>query len=119
MFIPSKMTKSKRHLPWISPAIKRLMNKRDRAYKKAKRSGKAQHLSTYRNLRNSTAERICKSHGKYVEEVMGGIVPGPDGSTSAGIKRAWSYIKLLRSESMGIPAPFWNNPRVCKRCVKS
>ena len=80
-FIPSKMTKSKRHLPWISPAIKRLMNKRDRAYKKTKRSGKAQHLSTYRNLRNSTAERIRKSHAKYVEKVMGGIVPSPDGST--------------------------------------
>ena len=40
---------------------------------------------------------------------MGGIAPSPDGSTSAGIKRTWSYIKLLHSESMGIPALFWNN----------
>ena len=105
-FIPSKMTKSKCHLPWISPAIKRLMNKRDRTYKKAKRTGKAQHLGAYRQLRNSTTKRIRELHVKYVEEVMGGIAPSPEGSTSAGIKRAWSSIKLLRSESLGIPALF-------------
>ena len=43
---------------------------------------------------------------------MGGIAPSPEGSASVGIERAWSYIKLLRSESMGIPALFWKN-RVC------
>lgn len=47
-FIPSKMTKSKCRLPWISPTIKKLMNKHDCAHKKAKRSGKAQHLNVYR-----------------------------------------------------------------------
>ena len=81
-------------------------------YKKAKRTGKAQHLSAYRQLCNSTTKHIRELHVKYVEEVMGGIAPSPDSSTSAGIKRAWSSIKLLRSESMGIPALFWNN-RVC------
>lgn len=44
---------------------------------------------------------------------MGGIAPSPNGSTSVDIERAWSYIKLLRSESMGIPALFWKN-RVCE-----
>lgn len=43
---------------------------------------------------------------------MGGIAPSPEGSASVGIERAWSYIKLLRSESMGILALFWKN-RVC------
>lgn len=40
---------------------------------------------------------------------MGGIAPSPNGSTSVDIERAWSYIKLLRSESMGIPALFWKS----------
>lgn len=47
---------------------------------------------------------------------MGGIAPSLDGSTSVGIKRAWSYIKLFRCESMGIPALFWNN-QVCANDV--
>lgn len=112
------MTKTKRHLPWVSPAIKRLINKRDCLHKKAKRTGKARHIGAYRQLRNRITKSVRDLHAKYVEEVMGGIAPSPDGSTSTGIKRAWSYIKLLHSESMGIPALFWNN-RVCKRFVKS
>ena len=34
------------------------------------------------------------------------------GSKYRGVKRAWSYLKLLQSESIGISALFWNN-RVC------
>ena len=110
------MTKKKRHLPWVRPTIKRLMNKRDRLHKKAKRSGKVQHKGAYRQLRKRITNSLRDSHAKYVEEVMGGIAPSPDGSTSAGIKRAWSYTELLRSESMGIPALFWNN-RLCANDV--
>ena len=88
------------------------MNTCDHLHKKAKRTGKAQHVSTYRQLCNRTTKSICELHAKYVEEVMGSIAPSPDGSTSASIKKVWSYIKLLCSESMGIPALLWNN-RVC------
>ena len=56
-FIPHKMSKAKRHLPWVSSSVKRLMNKRNRAYKKACRSGKAVHLTKYKRLRNITAKR--------------------------------------------------------------
>lgn len=85
------------------------MKKRDRFQKKTKRTGKAKHISAYRQLRNRTTKIIRESHAKYVEEVMGDIAPSSDGSTSTGIKWAWSYIKLLRSEFMGIPALFCNN----------
>ena len=32
-----------------------------------------------------------ESHAKYLEEVMGGIIPSPYGSSSVGMKRPWSY----------------------------
>ena len=115
-FIPSKMTKTKRHLPWVSPDIKRLMNNRGRLHKKAKRTGKARQIGAYRQLRNRITKSIRDSRAKYVKEVMGSIASSPDGSTCAGIKRAWSYIKLLRSESIGISALFWNN-RACANNV--
>ena len=35
-----RLSKAKRHLPWVSPPVKRLMNKRDRAHKKTRRTGK-------------------------------------------------------------------------------
>ena len=77
-FIPSKTAKGKRHLPWISPAIKRLMNRRDRAYNKARRTGKTQHLSAYKRLRNNTTKRIRETHSRYLDEVMRGIDPNPN-----------------------------------------
>ena len=45
---------------------------------------------------------------------MGGLTPesletGPKNVGSSGIKRAWSYVKLLRTESQGIPALVSNN----------
>ena len=53
-FVPHKMSKGKRHLPWVSSSVKRLMNERNQAYKKACRSGKAVHLTKYNRLRNIT-----------------------------------------------------------------
>ena len=44
---------------------------------------------------------------------MGGLQPeDPGNAIGGGVKRAWSYLKLLRAESTGIPTLFWNN-QVC------
>ena len=108
------MFKGKRHLPWVTNSVKRLMKKPDRAYKKARRSGKALHPIKYKRLRNTTTKRLRDAHDKYLNEVMGGLTPGagPENAGSNGAKRAWSYLKLLRTESQGIPALVTNN-RVC------
>ena len=113
-FILHKISKGKRHLPWVSNSVKRLMNKRDRAYKKARRSGKALHLIKYKRPCNTTTKRLRDAHDKYLSEVMSGLTPGagPENAGSNGAKRAWSYLKLLRTESQGIPALVTNN-RVC------
>ena len=63
-FVPHKMSKGKRHLPWVSSSVKRLMNKRNRAYKKACRSGKAVHLTKYKRLRNITTMPALAVQGR-------------------------------------------------------
>ncbi|XP_048586171.1 uncharacterized protein LOC125568296 [Nematostella vectensis] len=105
-FVPHKMSKGKRHLPWVSPAIKRLMRKRDRAYKKAKRLSKEKNLRSYRRIRNYTTKCIRDTHNIYLSEVLVGLAPDPSTPNPGGAKRAWSYLKLLRSESLGIPTLF-------------
>ena len=113
-FIPHKMSKGKRHLPWVSSSVKHLMIKRNRAYKKACRSGKAVHLTKYKRRRNITTKRLRVAHDKYLNDVMDGLTPEslgtePENVGSNGIKRALSYLKLLRTESLGIPALVSNN----------
>ena len=92
-FIPHKMSKGKRHLPWVSSSVKRLMNERNRAYKKACRSGKAVHLTKYKRRRNITTKRLRVAHDKYLNDVMDGLTPEslgtePENVGSNGIKRA-------------------------------
>ena len=44
---------------------------------------------------------------------MGGLPPeDPCNAIGGGVKRAWSYLKLLHTELTGIPNLFWNN-QVC------
>ena len=113
-FVPHKMSKGKRHLPWVSSSVKRLMIKHNRAYKKACRGGKAVHLTKYKRLRNITTKRLRVAHDKYLNDVMDGLTPEslgtePENVGSNGIKSALSYLKLLRTESLGIPALVSNN----------
>ena len=83
-------------------------------YKKARHSGKAVHLTKYKRLRNITTKRLHVARNKYANEVMGVSTPesletGPDNAVFNGIQRAWLYLKLLRTESQGIPALVSNN----------
>ena len=73
--IPNKMSRGKRHLPWVSSSVKRPMIKRNRAYKKACRSGKAVHLTKYKRLHNITTKRLRVAHDKYLNDVMAGLTP--------------------------------------------
>ena len=87
------------------------MNKRDRVYKRER------HLTRYNQLHNIMTKHLSVAHNKYLNEVMGGLTPmsletGPENAGSNGIKRAWLYLKLLWTESQGIPALVTNN-RVC------
>ena len=60
-FIPHEKSKGKRHLPWVSTSVQRLMNKCDWAYKKARHGGKVIHLAKYKRLRNITTN-ACIVH---------------------------------------------------------
>ena len=59
-----------RQIPWVSTSVKRLMNKRDRAYKKARHSGKAVHLTKYKRLRNTTTKCLRVAHDMYLNVVI-------------------------------------------------
>ena len=52
-----------------------------------------------------------ETHDRYLAEVMGGInpTPTPNSSSVNGIRRAWSYLKLLRTESNRTPTLFWKS----------
>ena len=76
-YIPHRLSKAKRHLQWVSPHVKRLMNKRDRAHKKARRTGKPKDPIAYKRLRNATVKRVGQTYDRNLAELMGSINPAP------------------------------------------
>ena len=95
--IPSKMSGGKRHVPWITPQIKRKMRKRDRLYTLARKLSSSTHWKTFRIFRNSLAKLIRCAHVNYVNNIIGG-------SLTDKPKTFWSYVKLMRTSNLGIPA---------------
>ncbi|XP_068739230.1 uncharacterized protein [Montipora capricornis] len=70
--IPQKQVKSNRKLPWITTQLKRMIRKRERLFKKARRSKLASHWQSYKSYRNSVKKQIQQAHESYVNEVIGG-----------------------------------------------
>ncbi len=95
-FIPSKMSRSRRNLPWITKTIKRLMRKRDRLFSKARKSKKEKDWGAYRRFRNHLAKTIKLSYHDYINNVIGDAL-------TENPKHFWSFVKTSRMENMGIP----------------
>ena len=100
--IPSKITKGTRHLPWISVQIKRLMRKRDKSYRKARRPDRPNYWSAFRKHRNFVAKIVAKAHRNYLNNTSGN-------SLTVNPKTFWNYVKLKRTENLGIPTLRNNN----------
>ena len=54
-----------RSLPWITPTIKGLMKKRDYHHKKAFKTNKELHWSSYKRLRNAVSMKLRKEKVSY------------------------------------------------------
>jgi hypothetical protein len=103
--VPSKTVGGKRHLPWIDSTIKRQMRKRDRLYTKAKKSHNRHTWAQYRMFRNKVTKSIRCAHHRYINEVVGG-------NLQENPKSFWSYVKLMRTENLGIP-PLKYDGKMC------
>ena len=52
LFIPSRQVRDGRNLPWITPRVQRLLRRRNRARKKARRGDSEEGWARFRALRN-------------------------------------------------------------------
>jgi len=94
--IPSKMTKSKFHLPWISLNLKRQMRKRDKLLSKAKKSKSPKAWCVYKQQRNKVTKALKDAHNDYLNNVIGENLENDP-------KKFWRYVKRSRSDGSNIP----------------
>ena len=72
IYVPSRMTKRKPDLPWMTVTIKRQLRKRGRLLQRAKRSGSKTSTAweTYKKQRNKVTKALRDAHKNYVNDVV-------------------------------------------------
>ena len=90
--VPTKMTTSKIHQPWITTETKRLLRQKQRWFHKAKRTNSRTDWSKYKEIKKHTQRSCRKAHLDYVRDFI---------STDQGNKKLWTYVKSLRTDNIG------------------
>ena len=77
LFIPNKkVTINPHEPPWITCNIKQKNRQRKRLYRKARLTGKEQHWSRFRSLRNEVTTLIPESKTNHVTKIAASLKSG-------------------------------------------
>ena len=91
--VPTKMTSTKAHQPWINTATKRLLRQKQKAYQKAKSTKSEKDWTRYRNIKKLT-QKVCRNtHDIYVSDMI---------SDNTDTKKLWSHIRSKNKDNVGI-----------------
>ena len=92
--VPTKMSSSRQHQPWINTITKRLIRRKQRWYKKARRSNDESIWQKYRKIK-SDCQRTCRqTHNEYLNNLF---------KNDSNNKKLYSYVKNKRYENLGVP----------------
>ena len=101
-FVPSKFAGNKKHLPWITQAIKRELRKRDRLYNKFKKSKESKDRKAFLNSKHRVKRKIKTAYEKYLLDILG--LDGESGEQNQAFsrKKLFSFLKSSKSDAQGI-----------------
>ena len=95
--IPSKLTSTRHNLPWVNSRVRRMINKKQRLYNKAKKSHKQRDWDKYRHHKNETNKIMKKTRWEYINNIL------VEGFAENNTKPFWKLVKSRRQENIGVP----------------
>lgn len=95
--IPTKVTKSRADLPWLTPKIIRLIRKRDKLYNKLSKTSNPGQSKNLKSLKSYIQKQIRASYWSYLENVIFNHDSQPGRN-----KKFYSLIKHNKKENVGI-----------------
>ena len=93
--VPSKMTQARYTHSWMNRKIRLLIRRKQRAHRKAPRTGKKRDKDRYKRIQSEVQLQIRKSHKGYLQEVVSDSYKGNP-------KKFLSYIKSAGQEASGV-----------------
>ena len=85
--IPSKTSRSVSSVPWITPAIRRKIRRKNATHAEAIKSGSAKIRAKFETLRREIKADIRKQHDLYVNNLVGDVKANPKDFTGTSIVR--------------------------------
>ena len=89
--IPSRVVRKRNLTPWIGRNIKRLLKKKQRAFNHMKNDTNQETLDRFHSLRKATQKSTRKAHRNFINSIC-----------LESSKKFWSYMKSLKTDSVGI-----------------
>ena len=96
--IPSKLSNSRHNLLWLNRNVKRLIRKKGRRFKKAKKPGKDEDRARYLDIEQMVKRELRDAEMVYVNGIL------QNGLESGNNKPFWKYVKSPKQETFGISA---------------
>ncbi len=94
--IPSKMTSSRYNLPYMTNELRRMCNKKQRLWNRAKKTDKKVHWDKYAEHEKSTTKAIRQAKWNYVNNILS------DSLAENNPRPFWRYIKSQKQDSFGV-----------------
>ena len=94
-FVPSRLSKSKFHLPWITKHVRKQMKSRYKLYVKSNKTKSPQDWRRFKDARSKMKQNIRQSHRTYISEIVAA-------SLNDSPKSILSYIRAIHREETGI-----------------
>ena len=97
--VPHKVLKGNIHKPWFTPKLNRLCSKKEKAYIKAKKSGKEEDWKTFTEIRKQVNNSTRTAHRHYINEL----------TNTGNTKTFWRYVRSRRKDDVGVQPLKVNN----------
>ena len=106
--IPVRNAKAKDGHPWINGEIRHRFRKRDRLYRKYRKSGNPKLHSRFLKLKHAICRKSKQAYEHYLLDILGLNDPSDPSNTSptlkACIKKLFSLLKHSKQDSSGVSA---------------
>ena len=98
--VPSKMTTSRHTNPWMNTEIKRVIRRKQRAHRKARRTNAKRDTDRYKCLQREVQYKIRRASRSYMVDTV-------SSDCKDNSKKFWAYVKSKGQEFTGV-APLKN-----------
>ena len=109
-YIPSKLLRGKKlQQPWISREVKGLMHKRNKLFKRQRKTGNPKDTKIYKETKARLQKAERQSYWNFVDNII--EVGDPEQENQPKQKIFWSFINSLPKDTSGV-APLKDNERL-------